>query len=60
METPGPAPAGYVWMPRPGRPGQWDLCINTRDVCWRIAHDDSVQTWGARAAMRWDDGVPVM
>ena len=36
-DMPPTAPKGWEWMRNPGRPCEWTLTCNTRDVSWQIA-----------------------
>ena len=38
-DMPPTAPKGWEWIRNPGRPCQWTLACNTRDVCWSLAAD---------------------
>ena len=57
-ETPDKAPAGYLWERVPGRPGHWMMVLNTKDVCWQTAREETAKRW-MTLPMRWDDGVAI-
>ena len=43
-DMPPTAPKGWEWIRNPGRPCQWTLACNTRDVYWSLAAEART-TW---------------
>ncbi len=39
-DMPPTAPKGWEWVRNPGRPCEWTLACNTRDVHWQLESKD--------------------